>query len=134
MCDSSLNHTLSSLISEFSSDVSQEPARTSSTTWQALSTFVHIWKLALESSRKLSFYRTFKDNFGTEEYVDICDLSQRRAIAKIRLSAHPLVIETGRYSRETDRHGRRCQLCSIDLSFLRHLPHFDPVIEDEWHL
>ena len=63
----------------------------------------------------------------------------RRAIAKIRLSAHPLAIETGRYSRETDRHDRRCQccqLCSDDLSSLIHLPHFDPVIEleDEWHL
>ena len=126
--------SLSSLISEFSNDVSQEPFNSENIVSNMVSTFVQIWKAALESSRKLSFYRTFKENFGTEEYLDIGDLSQRRAIAKIRLSAHPLAIETGRYSRETDRHDRRCQLCSDDLSSLRHLHHFDAVIQDEWHL
>ena len=72
--------------------------------------------------------------FWPEDYLTLA-WGSRRALAKIRMSAHPLAIETGRYSSDSDMYDRRCQLCTCnDLNLLRHLPEFDPVVESEWHL
>ena len=51
------------------------------------------------------------------------------------MSAHPLPIEAGRYSSDSDMYDQRFQRCTCnDLNLLRHLPEFDPVVESEWHL
>ena len=44
----------------------------------------------------------------------------RNAVAKLRISAHQLLIETGRH-RNIDRNDRKCTLCNLDQ------------IEDEFH-
>ena len=96
--------------------------------------FKQHWYEELCRQPKLSFYRGVKTEFRQEDYLSLT-WGSRRALAKIRISAHPLGIETGRYSSDPDMYDRRCQMCTCDdLSLLRHLPEFDPVVESEWHL
>ena len=96
--------------------------------------FKQHWYEELNRQSKLSFYRTVKTEFRPEYCLTLA-WGSRRALAKIRMSAHPLAIETGRYSSDSDMYDRRCQLCTCNnLNLLRHLPKFDPVMVSEWHL
>ena len=81
----------------------------------------------IHSSAKLSFYTTFYVTNKRARYVDTlinrCDRSQ---ISKLRLSAHQLSIEKGRYF-NMPRHERLCQLCNANTieneeHFLLHCP------------
>ena len=47
---------------------------------------------------KLDAYFSFKTDFGREPYLDLQQFHLRKAICKFRISAHNLLIETGRYS------------------------------------
>ena len=63
-----------------------------------------------ESDTKLGIYLSVKDNFGLASYLKLSKFPQHRmAISKLRLSAHKLPIETGRYE-QTPRHVRWCPL------------------------
>lgn len=69
---------------------------------------------------KLRTYFTFKEHFIREKYTFLNDFKVRQAICKIRISAHPLMIEIGRYKNlETEE--RLCKLCITQK------------IEDEYH-
>ena len=46
---------------------------------------------------KLRFYYTIKDGFGYEPYLDVDDVVSRKALSRIRSSAHDLKVETSRY-------------------------------------
>ena len=46
---------------------------------------------------KLRTYFTFNEHFIREKYTFLNDFKVRQAICKIRISAHPLMIEIGRY-------------------------------------
>ena len=46
---------------------------------------------------KVCTYFTFKEHFIREKYTFLNDFKVRQAICKIRISAHPLMIEIGRY-------------------------------------
>ena len=59
---------------------------------------------------RLTFYREIKDEFKIENYLHIEDFESRKAIAKIRCSAHSLEIEKGRH-RNIPRIERICKLC-----------------------
>ncbi len=74
--------------------------------------------------KKLKTYASFKSKFKT--YLDIfSDFNMRCCFAKLRLSAHNLHIETGRYSnRNIPREERYCLFCKTKN---------DLVIEDEIH-
>jgi hypothetical protein len=63
---------------------------------------------------KLRTYIQFKHTFGLENYILVERKFQRRQnMAKLRISAHSLCIETGRYRRPpTPPEQRLCQLCS----------------------
>jgi hypothetical protein len=68
----------------------------------------------------LRTYFTFKEHFIREKYTFLNDFKVRLAICKIRISAHPLMIEIGRYKNlETEE--RLCKLCITQK------------IEDEYH-
>lgn len=70
---------------------------------------------------KLRTYRLFKNNYIFENYlIDVKNSKQRKTLTKLRISAHDLEIERGRYKGKTVEE-RLCQLCS------------DGVIEDELH-
>ena len=64
-------------------------------------------------NRKLNLYASFKTNYKFECYLDyIPDFTVRRSLAKLRLSAHNLQIETGRFSKtKTPRDERFCLYC-----------------------
>ena len=97
------------------------------------STFRQIWSASLRTSAKLKFYTNCKEEFGREPYLQLKDQKLRQSLSRTRLSAHFLGIETGRYNKAEGLFARKCDLCSPDVDDLRHLPFFDPVIEDEWH-
>ena len=60
---------------------------------------------------KLEFYRTQKNAFITEKYLDLPLFQHRQIITKFRCSDHQLDIERGRY-RGILRIDRICKLCS----------------------
>ena len=67
--------------------------------------------LAQHSNGKLCTYVTFKANFGCEKYLSIISsFDLRRCVSRLRLSAHALRIERGRYQ-GTPRHNRTCPRC-----------------------
>jgi uncharacterized protein YeaO (DUF488 family) len=60
---------------------------------------------------KLRLYRTFKTEFGTENYVrDVLAGRQRSALAKFRCGVAPIALETGRYT-NTPLEQRTCFIC-----------------------
>ena len=72
---------------------------------------------------KLLNYSKFKTGFNMENYVLSQNLENRRNFTKLRVSAHNLAIETGRYTRpKTPVINRTCILCD------------NTNIEDEYHL
>ena len=72
-------------------------------------------------SNKLKTYCQFKHNFNLSEYLTIgIPVKKRRLLTKLRISAHSLHIETGRYNK-IQAENRLCNFCS------------DSVIEDEYH-
>ena len=93
--------------------------------------FIHFWKSKLfddagkENGNKLRDYRTYKQNFKREKYLStVSHKPYRSAMTKLRLSAHKLNIETGRYAKPCNRVSpelRICPFCSMD------------ACEDEYH-
>lgn len=62
--------------------------------------YVKTWNNSVFHSRKLEFYRTFKENYELEHYLELIrDFDQRRNLTKFRISNHKLAIETGRYGK-----------------------------------
>ena len=58
------------------------------------------WKSYLDKSTRLEFYRNMKNKYNFENYLDI--ITNRRhkaAYSKLRISAHKLQIEVGRYKK-----------------------------------
>lgn len=59
-------------------------------------------------------YYLFKNNFGCENYLSLIkNFEYRRSLARVRISAHKLYIETGRYMGIL-RHDRICTQCPIN--------------------
>jgi hypothetical protein len=64
---------------------------------------------------KLRTYRSFKNDFRQAEYLSVCtNMLHRHYLAKLRLGAHKLEIETGRYTSTKCRlkpEERTCKIC-----------------------
>ena len=74
-------------------------------------TYKKYWKTELmRDVSRLTFYKEIKDEFKIENYLHIEDFHSRKAIAKIRCSAHSLEIEKGRH-KKIPRIERICKLC-----------------------
>ena len=102
--------------------------------------FIAIWSTERLSHRKLRFYNTIKDSFSQEKYRQLTQKrNQGRAadLAKLRMLAHKLNIETGRYKNKPVE-TRICHLCTtsdedtVDAFF--QLPFLELVVESEQHL
>ena len=73
---------------------------------------------------KLRSYRTYKDTFQLEEYLKIKSKPLRSEFTRLRLSAHKLHIETGRYvtaDKRKEPEDRLCSYCNLNMC------------EDEYH-
>ena len=89
---------------------------------RVIDVFKQEWFNKISLSGSLTLYKNIKLSFGIENYLDVLPSKLRINISKLRLSAHQLRIETGRYARNRlDRALRLCTLC--DKSDL----------EDEYH-
>ena len=78
--------------------------------------FTQCWNLVKEKSPKLSFYHQIKPNFGTESYLsEVTFFKHRSAMTRLRISAHDLQIETGRYNNQA-REERICKWCQLVLN------------------
>ena len=85
--------------------------------------FLQEWFASIGNSSKLLLYKEIKSHFGYESYLDnIVTKKYRSILTKIRLTAHNLKIETGRYARNPiERRERLCVFCDENL------------VEDEYH-
>ena len=62
--------------------------------------YVSYWQNTLQHSQKLELYRSFNDN--TSIYLDLTrGRAVGRALVKLRISSHKLMIEIGRYNQTT---------------------------------
>ena len=62
--------------------------------------YVSEWKADIGSLSKLNFYGEIKEKYTFEKYLDFIDNRQHKAaLTKLRITAHRLHIETGRYKR-----------------------------------
>ena len=76
--------------------------------------FMEKWNLEIHNteSGRLEFYKTIKNTFGYEDYLEL-KFEFRKNIAKIRCSSHILEIERGRHSK-TARMDRLCTVCDMN--------------------
>ena len=83
--------------------------------------YVSEWRVNVDSSTSLILYKELKPVFERSLYLDVIDNKKHRnIIAKIRLSSHNLLIETGRHY-SISRNERKCALCNLN------------DLEDEYH-
>ena len=73
-------------------------------------------KIQMQESSKLEFYRSLKQEYEFENYLQIKGRKRKAALTKLRISAHKLHIETGQYKKCDKMHKyseneRRCQTC-----------------------
>ena len=84
-----------------------------------LSKFIEYWEKELfndndkENGNKLRSYRTYKYNFKKKEYLSQMSKEQRCCFSRLRLSAHKLHIETGRYLNKKDRLEPNMRICKF---------------------
>ena len=86
--------------------------------------FIQEWSSSLElTTGKLRTYRICKTQFRREKYLELPS-HLRSAVKKLRLSCHPLRIETGRYHRPNviPIEERKCIFCK------------ENSVEDEFHV
>ncbi len=80
------------------------------------------WDSDITNNRKLITYNKIKESYDPEGYISsIDDRFLRKYISMLRLSCHPLKIETGRY-RNIPQHLRVCDFCDHN------------EIENEYHM
>lgn len=88
--------------------------------------FKSSWQHSKSKSSKLEFYHSVKSEFSKENYLTMVDDFYDRAnLSKLRISAHELSIEKGRYKNIT-RENRICKWCKITLGL--------DIIENEKHV
>ena len=89
------------------------------------SLYSNLWRSHINrsNSNKLRTYAKFKTDFKLENYIAINKCKLRRHFSMLRISAHKLAIETGRYTRPvTNENERICIYCD------------GKEIENEFHL
>ena len=70
---------------------------------------------------KLRTYSKFKTNFGIENYLKTkMNIKHRKALAKMRISAHDLHIERGRYL-SIPPEARKCPFCPSEVETEEHV-------------
>ena len=63
--------------------------------------YLSYWQNTLQHSQKLEFYRSFNNDHTTPSYLDLIrGTAGKRALVKLRIRNHKLMIEIGRYNQE----------------------------------
>ena len=76
--------------------------------------YLFFWRHSLENSKKIEFYKTFKDEYSTSDYLyQLRHYDERQNFVKFKISNHKLMIEHGRYQIDhLPRENRLCPLCN----------------------
>ena len=94
--------------------------------------YIKFWKHTKNNdSGRLEFYKSVKNEFGFEAYLNLPFFKGRKAIAKLRGSDHGLEIEKGRH-KKIPRDNRLCRLCNSgvvesEIHFLQDCTFYDTV-------
>ncbi len=74
--------------------------------------YTEYWPRKIITERKMRTYITFKSHFQVEEYIHIKDPKLGKAMTRLRISAHNLFIEIGRFTRpQIPADERICATC-----------------------
>lgn len=85
--------------------------------------YIEVWRVNINKNKKLVLYNKFKSEFKYEDYLDMGNIKHRTSLCKLRISAHKLAIEVGRYQRNrVPIEDRICQHCN--LKTIENEPHF----------
>ena len=72
------------------------------------------WESDIHLNHKLQYYKNFKGGLYLENYITlVSEFKYRKALAKLRCSAHRLNVEVSRYKGEDDN-----TLCTYCLSLV----------------
>jgi len=78
--------------------------------------YSNLWLEKIRQENKMRTYVKFKASFVPEDYLSIKHEKHRKALTKLRISAHSLAIERGRYTRPlTPVENRTCKNCPGDI-------------------
>ena len=79
--------------------------------------YISYWQNTLQHSQKLEFNRSFKTDHTPSSYLDLTrGTAGRRALVKLRICNHKLMIEIGRYYQTTkDNIYRHCPFCGCNV-------------------
>jgi hypothetical protein len=76
--------------------------------------YIQDWHITMLNQNKLMSYRLYKSIFCQEMYLSTVKNTRfRMALSRLRLSAHSLAIEIGRYPPRIPRERRFCQYCAL---------------------
>eukprot|EP00116_Pleurobrachia_bachei_P001352 sb/3461614/ len=92
---------------------------------QVMETYQTAKRSAIQTSRKLELYRSIDHQPGLPPYaLSVSNYEHRSAMAKLRMSAHCLMIETGRHQ-NIPRENRHCPSCKLTMG--------EEIVETESH-
>ena len=93
--------------------------------------YISYWQNTLQHSQKLEFYRSFKTDHTTSSYLDLIrGTAGRRALVKLWISNHKLMIEMGRYN-QTMKDNRHWSFCR-SINRTRRFTFFFTVLHTLW--
>ena len=89
-------------------------------------------QLNKKEGNKLDSYRTYKNTISREQYLShVKNNGHRKAMSRLRISAHKLLIETGRYTNpKTPRQERICEGCNKGVEDEEHVTTECPLYDD----
>ena len=85
--------------------------------------YLKFWQGEITASKKLDFYRKFKQDFSVSSYIDILrNRGTRKSFVKFYLSNHKLCIESGRHRKPLlPREERYAQSAKIMKLKMKHI-------------
>ena len=89
--------------------------------------FISVWEKKVQSTGKLEVYRIIEKKFGYEEYLNNIHITAwRKELTRLRISAHNLPIERGRYQK-LERNEHKCNSGEIgdEIHFLLQCKYYD---------
>lgn len=122
-CDNTFYHNMKYFVAKYNINNALSPKYICYKVRQALNeNYIQYWKDKLfenpvKYGNKLRSYRTYKNTFQREEYLKLNSKQLRGEFARLRLSAHDLQIERGRYVKGDKRkepEERLCTCCTLD--------------------
>ena len=70
--------------------------------------YISLWRHSLEHSKKLEFYKVFRDEYSTSDYIyQLRTFNETKKLFKFKIRNHKLMIELERYQIDRVPRGNR---------------------------